>query len=62
MDRYCPNVSCNLSTTQESFETGLVTFKTEGVEGLNAMKEELLAAGHNQSRTIQQRYTDVMRK
>ena len=48
--------------TQETFESGLTTFHQEGIGSLAAMKDRLLAAQHPQSKQIQHRYADVIRR
>lgn len=44
------------------FETGLTTYKKEGINNIVALKDKLQSANHTQSRSMQQRCSDVMRK
>ena len=43
-------------------EAGLATFQQEGIGGLTTMKEKLIETKHPQSRQIQDRHSDVLRR
>ena len=47
---------------QETSEAGLATFQQEGIGGLTSMKEKLIETKHPQSRQIQDRHSDVLRR
>ena len=47
---------------QETSEAGLASFQQEGIGGLTAMKEKLTETKHPQSRQIQDRHGDVLRR
>ena len=47
---------------QETSEAGLATFQQEGIGGLTSMKEKLIEMKHPQSRQIQDRHSDVLRR
>jgi hypothetical protein len=47
---------------QETSEAGLATFQQEGIGGLTSMKEKLVEMKHPQSRQIQDRHSDVLRR
>lgn len=48
-----------LLTKQETFDAGLSAFDKEGIQAITALKDQLLAANHEQSDAIQKRYNDV---
>ena len=52
----------NVLPPQETFESGLTTFQQEGIGSLAAMKDRLLAAQHPQSKQLQHRHADVIRR
>lgn len=47
---------------QEMFESGLSAFQTEGIGSLNGMKTQLISQPHPQSKAIEHRHGDVMRR
>ena len=47
---------------QETFESGLSAFQTEGIGSMSAMMTELVSQPHPQSKAIQQRHGDVIRR
>ncbi|KAL3872184.1 hypothetical protein ACJMK2_040130 [Sinanodonta woodiana] len=49
-----------LLTKQETFDAGLQAFEKEGIQTITALKDQLVAAKHAQTRAIEQRYSDVM--
>lgn len=52
----------SISLVQETFESGLSAFQTEGIGSMTAMMTELVSQPHPQSKAIQQRHGDVMRR
>ena len=44
------------------FESGLSAFQVEGIGGMSVMKTELVSQSHPQSKAIQHRHADVMRR
>lgn len=55
-------INCNSLHLQETSEAGLATFQQEGIGGLTSMKEKLVEMKHPQSRQIQDRHSDVLRR
>ena len=54
---------CTLcSHTQETFELGLSAFQTEGIGSITVMKTELVSQPHPQSKAIEHRHGDVMKR
>jgi len=49
-----------LLTKQETFDAGLQAFEKEGIQTISALKDQLVAAQHTQTATIEKRYNDVM--
>ena len=54
--------SLSATHVQETFESGLSAFQTEGIGGMSAMKTELVSQPHPQSKAIEHRHGDVMRR
>lgn len=49
-----------LLTKQETFDAGLTAFEHEGIQNITALKDQLIAANHDQSPAILQRHADVI--
>ncbi|TGZ69187.1 hypothetical protein CRM22_003879 [Opisthorchis felineus] len=49
-----------LLTKHETFDTALESFRTEGIQTITALYEQLIEAKHAQTPTIQQRFTTLM--
>nr|BAN20944.1 spectrin [Riptortus pedestris] len=49
-----------LLTKQETFDAGLHAFEHEGIQNITALKDQLIAANHDQSQAILKRHADVM--
>ncbi|XP_025830723.1 spectrin alpha chain isoform X3 [Agrilus planipennis] len=49
-----------LLTKQETFDAGLTAFEHEGIQNITALKDQLIAAKHDQSNAILQRHADVI--
>ncbi|XP_049820921.1 spectrin alpha chain isoform X3 [Aethina tumida] len=49
-----------LLTKQETFDAGLSAFEHEGIQNITSLKDQLVAANHDQSPAIQQRHKDVI--
>ncbi|XP_053601908.1 spectrin alpha chain isoform X2 [Plodia interpunctella] len=49
-----------LLTKQETFDAGLAAFEHEGIQNITALKEQLVAAHHEQSPAIVKRHADVI--
>ena len=48
-----------LLTKQETFDIGLEAFENEGIQNITALKDNLVASGHNQSAAINKKYEEV---
>lgn len=48
-----------LLTKQETFDIGLEAFENEGIQNISALKDNLVASGHNQSAAINKKYEEV---
>ena len=48
-----------LLTKQETFDAGLTAFDKEGIQAITALKDQLVAAEHEQTEAILKRYGDV---
>ncbi|XP_023696436.2 spectrin alpha chain, non-erythrocytic 1 isoform X2 [Paramormyrops kingsleyae] len=51
-----------LLTKQETFDAGLQAFQQEGITNITALKDQLLAAKHVQSRAIEARHAALMKR
>uniref|UniRef100_A0A8C9WAK5 Spectrin alpha, non-erythrocytic 1 n=1 Tax=Scleropages formosus TaxID=113540 RepID=A0A8C9WAK5_SCLFO len=51
-----------LLTKQETFDAGLQAFQQEGISNIMALKDQLLAAKHVQSRAIEARHAALMKR
>uniref|UniRef100_A0A8D2Q8R0 Spectrin alpha chain, non-erythrocytic 1 n=1 Tax=Varanus komodoensis TaxID=61221 RepID=A0A8D2Q8R0_VARKO len=51
-----------LLTKQETFDAGLQAFQQEGIANITALKDQLLAAKHVQSRAIEARHAALMNR
>ncbi|XP_077334821.1 spectrin alpha chain, non-erythrocytic 1 isoform X4 [Lithobates pipiens] len=51
-----------LLTKQETFDAGLQAFQQEGITNITALKDQLLAAKHVQSRAIETRHASLMKR
>ncbi|XP_077778947.1 spectrin alpha chain, non-erythrocytic 1-like [Podarcis muralis] len=51
-----------LLTKQETFDAGLQAFQQEGISNIAALKEQLLAARHVQSRAIEARHASLTKR
>ncbi|MFT7796792.1 spectrin alpha chain, non-erythrocytic 1 isoform X4 [Arapaima gigas] len=51
-----------LLTKQETFDAGLQAFQQEGITNITALKDQLLAAEHVQSRAIEARHAALMKR
>ncbi|KAE8583019.1 hypothetical protein XENTR_v10020411 [Xenopus tropicalis] len=51
-----------LLTKQETFDAGLQAFQQEGITNITALKDQLLAAKHVQSRAIESRHASLMKR
>merc|ERR1719210_2049363 len=49
-----------LLTKQETFDIGLEAFENEGIQNITALKDNLVASGHNQSAAINKKYEEVI--
>ncbi|KAK9511531.1 hypothetical protein O3M35_000170 [Rhynocoris fuscipes] len=49
-----------LLTKQETFDAGLLAFEHEGIHNITSLKDQLIAANHDQSQAILKRHADVM--
>ncbi|XP_060810568.1 spectrin alpha chain [Amyelois transitella] len=49
-----------LLTKQETFDAGLAAFEHEGIQNITALKEQLVAAHHEQAAAIARRHADVI--
>lgn len=49
-----------LLTKQETFDAGLHAFEQEGIQNITSLKDQLVAANHDQSQAILKRHADVM--
>lgn len=49
-----------LLTKQETFDAGLSAFEHEGIQNITALKDQLIAAHHDQSPAIMKRHDDVL--
>ena len=47
---------------QETFDAGLQAFQQEGIANITAMKDQLLAAKHIQSKAIEVRHASLMKR
>lgn len=57
----CDNVFF-ISYFQETFDAGLQAFQQEGITNITALKDQLLAAKHVQSRAIETRHASLMKR
>lgn len=51
---FCPLVS------QETFDAGLGAFEQEGIQSISQLKDQLVAANHDQTAAIMRRHDDVL--
>ncbi|XP_055516190.1 spectrin alpha chain, non-erythrocytic 1 isoform X2 [Leucoraja erinacea] len=51
-----------LLTKQETFDAGLQAFQQEGITNITALKDQLLAAKHIQSKAIEARHASLMKR
>ncbi|KAJ2946711.1 hypothetical protein O0L34_g12769 [Tuta absoluta] len=49
-----------LLTKQDTFDAGLAAFEHEGIQNITALKEQLVAANHEQTAAIVKRHADVI--
>ncbi|KAJ8734339.1 hypothetical protein PYW07_014890 [Mythimna separata] len=49
-----------LLTKQDTFDAGLAAFEHEGIQNITSLKEQLVAAGHEQTPAIVRRHGDVI--
>ncbi|KAI5631908.1 spectrin repeat domain-containing protein [Phthorimaea operculella] len=49
-----------LLTKQDTFDAGLAAFEHEGIQNITALKEQLVAANHEQTPAIVKRHADVI--
>lgn len=49
-----------LLTKQETFDAGLHAFEHEGIQNITSLKDQLIAANHDQSQAILKRHADVI--
>lgn len=50
------------SLLQETFDAGLQAFQQEGIANITALKDQLLAAKHIQSKAIEARHASLMKR
>lgn len=50
------------SSFQETFDAGLQAFQQEGIANITALKDQLLAAKHIQSKAIEARHASLMKR
>lgn len=50
------------SPLQETFDAGLQAFQQEGIANITALKDQLLAAKHVQSKAIEARHATLMKR
>ena len=48
-----------LLSKQETFDAGLAAFDKEGIQAITLLKDQLVAAEHEQTEAILKRYADV---
>lgn len=58
--RPCGLALCSLF--QETFDAGLQAFQQEGIANITALKDQLLAAKHIQSKAIEARHASLMKR
>lgn len=51
-----------LFSLQETFDAGLQAFQQEGITNITALKDQLLAAKHVQSKAIEARHAALMKR
>ncbi|XP_017774793.1 PREDICTED: spectrin alpha chain isoform X2 [Nicrophorus vespilloides] len=51
-----------LLTKQETFDAGLTAFEHEGIQNITALKDQLIAANHDQQKTILDRHLTVIER
>jgi spectrin alpha len=49
-----------LLTKQETFDAGLHAFEHEGIQNITSLKDQLIAANHDQSPAILKRHSEVI--
>lgn len=54
-------LTCDFSL-QETFDAGLQAFQQEGIANITALKDQLLAAKHIQSKAIEVRHASLMKR
>lgn len=54
--------SCVCVCLQETFDAGLQAFQQEGITNITALKDQLLAAKHVQSKAIEARHAALMKR
>lgn len=60
--RLCPSGASPLLCLQETFDAGLQAFQQEGITNITALKDQLLAAQHVQSKAIEARHAALMKR
>lgn len=55
-------LTCFLPCLQETFDAGLQAFQQEGITNITALKDQLLAAKHVQSKAIEARHAALMKR
>lgn len=56
-----PQIGLSL-LVQETFDAGLQAFQQEGIANITALKDQLLAAKHVQSKAIEARHASLMKR
>merc|ERR1712020_45934 len=51
-----------LFTKQDTFDIGLEAFEAEGIQNITALKDQLVVAGHNQSDSINRKFSEVIQR
>uniref|UniRef100_A0A8R1DU58 Spectrin alpha chain n=1 Tax=Caenorhabditis japonica TaxID=281687 RepID=A0A8R1DU58_CAEJA len=52
----------SLLTRHEAFEAGLNVFEQEGIKRISELKDQLVSSAHQQSKTIENRHTNVIQR
>lgn len=55
-------LACSSLMLQETFDAGLQAFQQEGIANITALKDQLLAAKHIQSKAIEVRHASLMKR
>lgn len=59
---YISMLNISFLMLQETFDAGLQAFQQEGIANITALKDQLLAAKHIQSKAIEVRHASLMKR